>query len=155
MSSICLCAISTNDNQKVGFYKNKIMEISKKHQRGTILDIDWNEPIIEFLKKTHMVVSLTDSEMSTNCERLILPDGWYFNGVRSTPCFKERMLYLFDIAETLLSCEEIVEFYIATSGELPGDYQHETVKLSDLTDFLCSTIGKNGADFGLCITVRP
>ena len=144
MSSICLCVTEGKDKNETLFYR--LANIVKAHGRGVVFSIDWSEPIVDMLKDKYIVASISDCPNLSNCEMLLLPDGEYYNGYTNRLMFRERMKVLQDIADLLIECNRCVEFYIGHSGTNPDEFSDVIVKRSNLTEYLTTTVGKEGTE---------
>lgn len=146
MSLICLCVTDINDQEEVLIYQDRLLGITKRHSRGVTFSIDWCEPIVETLKEGTMIINLVDSMDSDNCEMLLLPDGWYYGAHTNKFSFKQRMKFLYDVADVLLMDGHKAEFYIGLSGTNPDEFVEKTVRQDNFIDVLALTIGQAETD---------
>lgn len=154
MSLICLCVTDNIEEKETMFYKESLTKLVNCYECGVVFSINWTEPIVEYLKDVGFVFGLVDYWGSNNCEMLLLPDGWYHNGYTNDVVFKERIQLLADVANMLLERGHRVEFYIGCSGMEPEDFFDSEIKCSYFIEFLEKTIGTEGAEIGLHITVN-
>ena len=148
MSLICLCITDVIEEKEKFFYMELLEQLASGYGCGVEFCFNWSEPIVENLKGEKYVFGLVDNRNSYNCEMLLLPDGWYYNGYTNDVRFRERMKLLADIAETLLGDGHCVEFYIGCSGmELEEAFDLEG-KYCYFCDLLEKTVGTEGAEKG-------
>lgn len=156
MSLFCLCivndVIKKND---IIFYSRCLKSLAGHHKRGIKFFVDWSEPIISHIPKDSFVINIVDSPKSDNCEMFLLPDGWYHNGYTNSLAFKERMKFLQDISDIFINGNHSVEFYLGLSGTRPEEFFDVTLKKGNLTDYLNETVGVDGAEDGLHISIVP
>jgi hypothetical protein len=114
--------------------------IAKKHDRNICFEIGWSEPVIHSLPAASFVFSLEDNALNENCEMLLLPDGWYYNGKTNNVAIAERMMFIQEISKSMLLSGFPMEFFIGTSGELPEDYETKVVECHHLASFLAKHI---------------
>ena len=91
MSTICICIVRTMKEQgdKVR-YKAQIEPIARRWNCGVKFSVDWPEPIVACAMDDSLVVDITDYPGANNCELLLLPDGWYYNGCTNAVPFRDR-----------------------------------------------------------------
>jgi len=154
MSLICLCATDMLNQFEFLFYKQRLTQIAESYEYGIAFSVKWDEPLVRLLSDSY-VFSLSDSMKKDNCERLLLPDGWYFGDYTNITPFRNRMRFLKDIADMLIFYNHKAEFYIGLSGSYPSEFSNSVVKLQNLLDYLTATVGCSGAEKGFHISVEP
>lgn len=153
MSSFCLCVTNIQEKMKM-FYEQRLCNIAQHHKRGIVFSIDWFEPTVSLRGKNSFFANLLDSPVSDNCEMLLLPDGWYYNGSTNVLGFRRRMEFLQDIANELVAENGFVEFYIGCSGTELQEYRSILIKNENLIDCLEMLFGVSGIDEGIHIVVQ-
>lgn len=156
MSLICLSVVEDiRKHSEIVFYTQQIETLAKQHERGIKFFVDWSEPLISHIQKDSFVINILDCPESDNCELFLLPDGWYSNGRTDNLAFRERMKFLQDISSVFIDRKYNVELYLGQSGTHPEDFFNVTLKNNDLVDYLAKTVGVDGVDSGVHISVIP
>lgn len=153
MSMICLGAIympSQNGGQSL---MREISRIIHKHGYCVFWGIDWIEPIITTLPSTVILCNIVDNIECNNCEMLLLPDGWFFNGRFNIIPARERMQVLEELAAYVIGQGHQVEFFLGNSGTLPNEYRHMHVAYYELSDFLWKQLKEINADSAMRVTI--
>lgn len=153
MSSFCILYVSKLDNAKKEFYINQIQVLAKEYKRGVKFYINWCEPGLPIYENDMLIVNVLDSQTSDNCEMFLLPDGWYSNGVSAKSLFRDRVKFLEDTLFLFICNGDPVELYIGQSGIQPEEFLTITLRWNEVADYLTKTIGINGTDDGMHITV--
>jgi len=154
MSLFCLCVVENiRENSEVIFYTQQIKTIAKHYKRGIKFVVDWYEPIISCIQKDSLVINILDCSECDNCELFLLPDGWYSNGQTNKLAFRERMKFLQDICNIFIDGKYSVDLYLGQSGIRPEEFVDVTINSKDLTDYLTKTIGVNGIEDGVHISI--
>lgn len=158
MSLFCLCVVDNIDRRRIGEknempFNKEIGILERKYKIGINYSVDWLEPIMMHFKEHSILLSISDSPMSSNCELFLLPDGWFVNGFTNEIRFKERMIVLQEISALFPIDQFDVNLYLAQSGTCCEDYTYIELKSSQLADYLTDTIGKQGIDMGIHIHV--
>ena len=141
MSQICIGILSVAHEKDVQTLRHEMTQVTKKHHRGIVFDVSWNEPILSTIGDNSLLFSLSDSSNSDNCEMLLLPNNCCYDESCDILPFKERMLFLQDIAAIGLRHGCCVEFFLGTSGTLPEEYAKISITNESLPQFLECTIG--------------
>lgn len=156
MSLICLCVVETIKMKlETEFYTQYLDMLAKQHKRGIKFCVDWSEPLLSSIQKDSFVVNVVDNPQADNCEMFLLPDGWYSNGNTNKVEFRERMKFLQELSGFFISRKHNVELYLGQSGTNLEDFFDVTLKINDLVDYLLKTVGVDGADDGVHISVVP
>ncbi len=155
MSLICLCITDVSDKSEVVFYRQRLEALANYHKCGILFSVDWPEPIVTHNNKDSFIINIVDCPASENCELFLLPDGWYYNGCTNSLTFKERMSFLQDIASILIEGRHHIDFYLGQSGTAPEEFVDITLQCQDLIEYLSQTIGIDGADNGVHISIIP
>lgn len=155
MSLMCLCIIENilDHNDRLYFIQ-QLEVLAKHHNRGIKFFIDWDEPFISHIQEDAFIINVLDSPESNNCERFLLPDGWSFNGISEKVSFRERTKFLQEICSIINSRKYSVELYLGESGTCPEDFIDITLKNNKLVEYLTNTIGMNGVDNVVHISVH-
>lgn len=154
MSLICLCIVEDiRNNNDILFYTRQLETIAKNHNRGIKFFVDWSEPVISFIQKDSFIINILDCPTSNNCELFLLPDGWYSNGQADEVAFRERMTFLQEVTSVFISRGHGVELYLGQSGTHPEDFFDVTLNNNDLSGYLAKTIGVDGIDDGVHISI--
>lgn len=132
---------------------HEISRIVNKYGYSVFWGIDWVEPIITTLPSTVLLCNIADTSESNNCEMLLLPDGWYFNGRANTIPARTRMQVLEDVAEYVIDQGYPIEFFLGDSGTLANEYKHVHIDCHQLSDFLCNRLEEIDMDFSLRVTI--
>ena len=140
MSMICIGVTKCLNDDELNSIKSKLLRIAKEHNRNVWVEVGWSEPIIYSLPFSSFAFSLEDNASNNNCEMLLLPEGWCHNGKTNNVSVIERMMFIQEIAESILLAGFPIEFYIGTSGELPEDYETKVVAYQHLASFLAEHI---------------
>lgn len=140
MSMICLGVIMCIDEADKDFVKSRLTKIAQLYNRNICFEIDWSEPVMHKFPLSSFTFSVEDDTTSNNCEMLLLPDGWCFNGRSNSIPITDRMMFIQEIAESILLSGFSIEFYIGTSGDLPEDYFTVAINHQDLSTFLVEQI---------------
>ena len=149
MSSVCIFVVGKNECCVIDLIRNKVSAFAASNDRGANFCIGWEEPLCGMSLDGKLVISINDSPTDANCEMLLLPDNWHFNGVTNSSLFCERAAFLRGVADILLEFADDVELYIFESGSLAEDLAVSAVKTDNLVKCLAETVGKNGADLGV------
>lgn len=155
MSLISLCVINDIKKCDINFYTKQLETLAKSHKRGVKFSIDWPEPLVLQLKNDSFIVNIVDCPKCDNCELFLLPDGWYSNGKTNDLAFRERMKLLREIANIFINRNYSVELYLGESGTPPEDFYDIILNNNELVDYLSSTIGIEGIDGGVHISILP
>lgn len=155
MSLFCLCVIDNIEKSEVPFYTKQIDALAKYHNRGVKYSVDWDEPVFLQIKNYSLLINILDSPKATNCEMLLLPDGWLHNGQTNNSYFSERMKFLQDISDIFINVNCSINFYLAESGTDTEDYLNIFLKNNTLSDYLTKTVGIHGVKDGLQISIIP
>ena len=153
MSMICLGAIympSQNGKQSL---MCEISRIIHKHGYYIFGGIDWIEPIITTLPSTVLLCNIVDNVEYNNCEMLLLPDGWSFNGKFNIIPARERMQVLEELATYVIGQGHQVEFFLGDSGTLPNEYRLMHVTYYELSDFLWKQLKEINAGSAVRVTI--
>ena len=153
MSLLCLCVIENIDKNDEILYSQQIEKISKLYGYGIKYGVDWIEPIASQIKCDSLIISITDCPTSNNCELFLLPDGWYANGQTNPLIFKERMIFLQEIASIFSTPKHTVNFYLAESGTDSKEYSETYLKSNELVCYLTNTVGVYGINTGVHIII--
>ena len=153
MSLLCLCVVENYESRRDSLLYEQIKSIAERYNRGIKLGVDWTEPVVSHIKKHSLIVRINDTLHSDNCELFLLPDGWYSNCQTNAIPFRERMMFLQDLSAMLISQQYNIAFYIAESGTDPSDFQNISLKCEELAGYLTKTIGANGVDEGVYISI--
>lgn len=153
MSMICIGCINAQSQECHRNLKSNISRLVHAHGYSVCWGIDWIEPIIETLPETTVLFSLTDGIEDDNCEMLLLPDGWFFNGRSNIISARERMQVLEELATYVIGQGHQVEFFLGNSGTLPDEYRHMHVAYYELSDFLWKQLEEINADSAMRVAV--
>ena len=154
MSLICLCVVEDiRKNSDVAVYTQQLETLASCHKRGIKFFVDWFEPLISYVQEDAFIINILDYPNSDNCELLLQPDGWYCNGQADKLPFRERMKFLQDVCSIFINRKHSVELYLGQSGIYPEDFERVTLKINDLVGYLAKTIGVNGVNDGVHISV--
>lgn len=153
MSTFCLCVIDDIRKEEKIHVFHQIEILAQKYTYGISECVEWEEPLLINLGQDSFVININDDCACDNCEMLLLPDGWYYNGKTNNKPFKQRVEFLLDISKILLNRNFSFSFYIGESGESINEFIDFEVAHLDLIQFLSETIGKKGiyTGFHICI----
>lgn len=151
MSLFCFFVFNMVEDKEINILKQEIKTLATQYDRDVNFFVDWSEPILSCIDINALVVNVLDSPKSNNCDFLLLPDDWYINGLTNSMDFKERMKFLQEIAQLMITKKCCVDVYLGQSGLLPEEYIHFTIKVNELIDFLQNTIGVGGIVDGMHI----
>ena len=122
MSKICLLVISS-----LGADLNQLKTIIEqqvvKSGYGVFFSVDYYEPAIEHYKESSLICSISDSAEFDNCEKFLLADNCYINGIRSEVPFYDRMKWLTNIIDQIICLPARVELFIGESGTSYEDFE--------------------------------
>lgn len=153
MSLICIGAVSVSADEKSYFIK-QLYYISQQYGGGVFLNLDFNEPVVENISKEALKFSVAESPNWDNCDKLLLPDNWYYNGMLPSVPFTSRMEYLYDIAQIFTSSNHTVKFYIATSGTPFDEYDMVYLRQDQFQHELNRLVGNRSGDISICFIVE-
>ena len=156
MSLFCLCVVEDiKERNKILFYTQQLMALAKRYKRGIKFFVDWSEPIVSRIKKDSLVINVLDCPESDNCEMFLLPNGWYSNGETNELTFRERIKFLQDISNVFIKSQYSIDIYLGNSGTHANEFFNITLKSCNLIDYLTKTVGLNGVNNGIHISVTP
>ena len=155
MSLLCLCVVENYEMISDPLLDKQIKSIAEPYNRGIKFGVDWVEPIVSYIKRGSLIVSINDNPLSDNREMFLLPDGWYSNCQTNAIPFRSRMVFLQDLATMLINQRYNVSFYIAESGTDLSDFHDVSLKCEELPDYLLKTIGASGVSDGVRINMVP
>ena len=139
MSNICIGLIRAAQTEHQ-LLMEMLLKITHEVGIGVSFNIDWNEPIWDECDENMLFFSICDSSISANCEMLLLPDGWFYNGKMSSIPFADRMIFLQAIAAAVLNMGYSIEYYVGISGTLIEEYCESSVPLHNVADFITNNL---------------
>ena len=116
MSKICILVFKENEH---------LISKLKKAAENSNLGIFFYDRIKEAFDDEHkgfVKASLSDNKVYDNCEMLLLPDDWYFNGRKNPKPFMSRMMIIRDLVSIIQSSNQNVELYVGESGVEENDF---------------------------------
>ncbi len=156
MSSVCLCTIENHiSKSEIRYFVTELKKIAQYYNRGIKFEIDWKEPLVSQLPINSFVMDIKDSLLDENCEYLLLPDGWFFNGKTNELTFRSRMMVLEEISDLFTQKNYVVHFYFFDSGEDIDDFSTIKIRQSSFVNYLSDTIGIKGVESGVHICILP
>ena len=155
MSLFCICVGGKVGDIDVHCLKQQIKSLARHYNCEVEFSVNWAEPILSCFDMDAFTINVLDNLMSNNCDFLLLPDDWYINGLTNSMKFKDRMLLLRDISQTIINVNNTVNIYLGQSGTLPEEFTHFSIKVEELINFLSNTIGNDGVFDGIHIEVTP
>ncbi len=155
MSLFCFFAISSISEDNKLLLNNPYLEkIAQFYHIELNTSVGWSEPILTCIDKKSVLLNISD-ENTTNCELFLLPDGWYYNGKTNNIRFRHRMFLLQTISSFFICFKKGTSLYIGESGTNVDEFLTTSIRYELMTDFLDSTIGKNGVVGGLHVEILP
>lgn len=153
MSTICIGVSDKNPSNIAKECCDDLQVIAQKYGCGIFFELEYREPFLSHYEQDAFVFSLADSFSCDNCEMLMLPDGWTYNGQESAIPFEKRMQLLVDIATLLHDKLSSVEFFIGHSGEAFEDFTTYYSNCKQLTERLSILNSESYTDMNLHIIV--
>ncbi|MBR6610351.1 MAG: hypothetical protein IKK99_09065 [Oscillospiraceae bacterium] len=153
MSLFCICVVDIAKNNTTELYKQHLEKIARSHNRGIKFSINWDEPFMKNINNRAFIINLLDNPFSDNCEMLLLPDGWYYNGITNDISFVKRMQYIQEVVNVFRLENYNIDLYIGSSGMETDEFVEASVNYSDLINILVKTIGVDGPEEGMHIII--
>lgn len=148
MSKICLALITNKSPEEE--IRVRIKEIVNHAGYEVFFYDRMEEPIIdEYLNS--FIISFADSKKHDNCEMLLLPDGWYHNGITSSTPFISRVRIIESAIKELILQGCHVDLFIGDSGTLYEEFSHYKCNINEFSHMI-STKFANGIDIDLHIS---
>lgn len=109
-----------------------ICNISNEYGKGVQFEIPNNEPFLHDYPCPDLMFTLSDSDDTTNCEWLLLPDGWWYNDKTNPEPFYQRMKVLQQLADQLRTMCRRMEILVGESGLDLDDFSPHQVDTKDI-----------------------
>ena len=112
-----------------------VQNIVSKYGYHAFFEHEYQEPLLDEYDSP-FVISIADAPKHDNCEMLLLPDGYYYNGRTNTNSFVERMAVLRDVVIFLRSVGQSVELFLGTSGTAYDEFVEFHTSAEDIAQML-------------------
>ena len=148
MSKICLALITNKSPEKEVIAR--IKSIVNRVGYEVFFYDRMEEPIIDAYRNSY-IISFADSKNHDNCEMLLLPNGWYYNGITNSLTFIFRMGVIKRVINELIGQGCHVEFFVGDSGTLYDEFCHYECNINEFSQ-LIATKYADGIDIDLHIS---
>ena len=136
MSMICM-VVASDLKVESSHFEDVIRENTRRFHLGVFFNDNEDMELLSDNTEDCIICSLADNEVYNNCDRLMLPDGCWFNGYTNKVPFQLRMSTICSIINDIMSMCNHVELYVGESGANSiDDFVSFDLKLCDFVSFM-------------------